>query len=101
MYFAELDDNKIVKQVIVADSKEWCEQYLDGIWVKAHDPLDAAIGYTYDEIRNAFISQKPYESWILDEETCNWNAPVPMPNDGGMYEWNEEVGDWVAIDEEV
>jgi hypothetical protein len=56
MYFAELDNNEIVKRVIVADSKEWCEQHLGGVWVKAQDLLDAAIGYTYDSNENKFIS---------------------------------------------
>lgn len=58
----------------------------------------AGIGFTYDEGRDAFIPPKPFDSWLLDEDTCNWNAPIPMPTDGGMYEWNEEVGDWVAIE---
>lgn len=58
----------------------------------------AGIGFTYDEDRDAFIPPKPFESWLLDEDTCLWNAPIPMPTDGGRYEWNEEVGDWVAIE---
>jgi hypothetical protein len=56
MYFAELNDNKIVKRVIVADSKEWCEENLGGTWVKTHDPLDAAIGYEYNEDSDKFIA---------------------------------------------
>ena len=59
----------------------------------------AGIGFTYDEDRDAFIPPKPFESWLLDEDTCNWNAPVPMPTDGGMYQWNEESGDWEEINE--
>ncbi len=66
-YFAELDDNKIVKRVIVVDSKEWCEQNLGGVWVKAHDPLDAAIGYTYDEKKDKFISPIQPELEIEEE----------------------------------
>ena len=54
-YFAELDDKNIVKQIIVADSKEWCEQWLGGMWVKAHEPLDAGIGYEYNKETNTFI----------------------------------------------
>jgi hypothetical protein len=54
-YFAELDYNQTVLRVIVADSKEWCEQYLGGTWVKAHEPLDAAIGYEYDSENDEFI----------------------------------------------
>jgi hypothetical protein len=55
MYFAQLDNNNIVKKVIVADSKQWCEQNLGGIWVKANDPLDAATGYEYNQEENKFI----------------------------------------------
>jgi hypothetical protein len=56
----------------------------------------AGIGYTYDEQRDAFIPPKPYESWILNEDTCLWEPPTPYPNDGGMYQWNEANGDWVT-----
>ena len=54
----------------------------------------AGIGYTYDENRDAFIPQKPYNSWILNEETCNWEAPIAYPNDGERYSWNEETQSW-------
>ena len=57
----------------------------------------ASIGYTYDEVRDAFIPQKPYNSWILNESTCNWDAPVARPNDGNMYKWNEEILNWELI----
>ncbi len=58
----------------------------------------AGIGFTYDADRDAFISPKPYESWVLDEETCRWAAPVPYPEDDVMYQWDEETTDWVATD---
>jgi hypothetical protein len=54
----------------------------------------AGIGYTYDEQRDAFIPPKPYDSWILDEFSCLWESPIPYPNDGSMYEWNEETLSW-------
>ena len=54
----------------------------------------AGIGYTYDQQRDAFISPKPYNSWILNEDTCLWNSPIPMPNDGNQYNWNEETQSW-------
>jgi len=54
----------------------------------------AAIGYTYDEDRDAFIPKKPFNSWILDEETCLWKAPVVKPDDGKTYSWNEETQQW-------
>jgi hypothetical protein len=57
----------------------------------------AGIGYTYDEIRDAFISPKPYNSWILNESTCIWNAPVARPQDENMYKWNEEILNWEII----
>jgi hypothetical protein len=56
----------------------------------------AGIGYTYDEERDAFIPPKPFESWVLNEDTCLWDAPVPMPEDG-IYTWDEETGAWVEV----
>jgi hypothetical protein len=56
----------------------------------------AGIGYTFDEIRDAFIPPKPYESWILNEDTCLWDSPVPYPTDGDMYQWDEANGEWVT-----
>ena len=57
----------------------------------------AGIGYTYDEALDAFIPPKPYPSWILNETSCLWEAPVAYPNDGEMYEWKEDVGTWVML----
>jgi hypothetical protein len=55
----------------------------------------AGIGYTYDETRDAFIPPKPnYPSWVLNEDTCRWQAPVPYPTDGNKYSWNEEILNW-------
>jgi hypothetical protein len=54
----------------------------------------AGIGMTYDAQRDAFIPQKPYNSWILNEDTCLWNAPVAKPNDNNIYSWNEETQSW-------
>ena len=54
----------------------------------------AGIGYQYDLQRDAFIPPKPYNSWVLNEETCNWNAPIAYPNDGQRYSWNEENQNW-------
>ena len=59
----------------------------------------AGIGYTYDESRDAFIPPKPFDSWILNETTCLWDAPVAYPEDGQMYTWNEELGTWDLITE--
>ena len=54
----------------------------------------AGIGYTYDEIRDAFIPPKPYNSWVLNEDTCLWDAPIEYPTDGNNYNWNEETQQW-------
>ena len=54
----------------------------------------AGIGYTYDKDRDAFIPPKPYPSWVLNEDTCLWNAPTPMPDDDQMYIWNEDTTAW-------
>ena len=59
----------------------------------------AGIGYTYDEDRDAFIAPKPYASWILNEQTCNWEAPVAMPTDDNKYTWNEATVSWDIIEE--
>jgi hypothetical protein len=57
----------------------------------------AGIGYYYDEIRDAFIPPKPFPSWILDEFSCLWQSPIPYPNDGKRYQWNEDIGNWEEI----
>jgi hypothetical protein len=57
----------------------------------------AGIGYTYDEDRDAFIPKKTYNSWILNEQTCQWEAPTPMPTDGQIYTWNENTKTWEVI----
>lgn len=56
----------------------------------------ASVGYFYDEERDAFIEPKPYPSWTLDETTCLYQAPVPMPGDGQIYEWSENAQEWVV-----
>ena len=57
----------------------------------------AGIGFTYDEDRDAFIPPKPYDSWTLNEDTCLWDPPVPYPDDGNTYTWDEDAGDWVEM----
>ena len=59
----------------------------------------AGIGFSYDQTRDAFIPPKPYPSWVLNETTCLWDAPVAYPDDGGMYQWNEETTSWDEITE--
>ena len=61
----------------------------------------AGIGYTFDPDKGtdgAFVPAKPFESWVLDEDTCLWEAPIPYPTDGEAYTWDEDAGDWVAVE---
>ena len=58
----------------------------------------ASIGYTYDSQRDAFIPPKPFESWVLNENTCQWEAPTSMPNDNKEYRWNESTTSWVVVE---
>jgi len=58
----------------------------------------AGIGYTYDPDRDAFIPPKLYPSWVLNEQTCLWDAPVAMPTDGKMYQWDEATINWVELE---
>ena len=58
----------------------------------------AGIGYTYDAERDAFIPPQPFPSWVLDENSCLWSAPVPYPDDGNLYQWNEESLLWTSND---
>ena len=112
-HYALLDENNIVTEVItgrdewevVGQIKDW-ERYYGAIRGQECKRTSyngnirknfAGIGYTYDEDRDAFIAPKPYDSWVLDEETCRWEAPVPYPDDGVMYQWDEEKTDWVAV----
>ena len=130
-HFVKLDDdNKVIKGIVVdnpdtadADGVEdesigiaFCRKLLGGNWRRTsyntrggnHKLGDtpfrknyAGKGYSYDEDRDAFIPPKPYDSWLLNEDTCNWDAPVPMPDDAGpekMYRWNEDEGDWEVVE---
>jgi hypothetical protein len=109
-HFAKVSDGKVV-QVIVAEP-EFFQTFVDtspGEWIQTSynthggqhpegRPLRknyAGIGFTYDRTRDAFIPPKPYASWTLNEDTCLWDAPTPMPTDG-VYTWDESTTSWVA-----
>ena len=110
-HFAKVVDGKVT-QVIVAEP-EFFETFVDtspGEWIQTSyntrggehtlggTPLRknyAGIGFTYDRTRDAFIPPQPYPSWVLDEDTCLWNAPVAMPIDGNQYIWDESTISWV------
>ena len=72
----------------------WVQTSYNGNFRKNH----AGIGYTYDEDRDAFIAPKPFNSWILNEDTCLWEAPVAYPDDGERYTWNETNLNWEIIE---
>ena len=103
-YFAELDENDIVKRVIVAD-----QAFIDSncvgdpnCWVETsmHGEIrknGAGKGYTYDKVRDAFIAPKPYTSWTLNEETCQWEPPKKKPQNELLYRWVEDSQEWVEF----
>ena len=61
----------------------------------------AGIGFQYDQTRDAFIAPKPFNSWILNEDTCRWNAPVAYPQDGSIYKWNEQTLSWDIVEDTI
>ena len=101
IYAAELNSNNVVLRVVCAESIAWCVNNLGGAnWYQAWRNGEQrfnfpAAGFTFDATRNAFIAPKPYPSWVLNESTCRWDAPVPMPP-GGPWEWDEDIEEWVA-----
>ena len=109
-HFAQIDENNIVTQVLVVpdNAEDRGQDYLandlglGGTWVQTSynnriRKNYAGVGFTYDAVRDAFIAPKPFDSWVLNEDTCRWEAPVAYPTDGVMYQWNEEKKDWEAI----
>lgn len=116
-HFAKVVDGKVT-QVIVAEP-EFFETFVDtspGEWIQTSyntrggehtqggTPLRknyAGIGFTYDRTRDAFIPPQPYPSWVLDEDTCLWDAPVAYPTDGERYTWDEATTAWVEVTENV
>jgi hypothetical protein len=108
-HWAEIDENSIVQRVLVGDNNDpngdegyqWLLDNLGGTWIKTSYNGNirknyAGIGYSYDATRDAFIAPKPFNSWVLNEDTCQWEAPVAYPTDGVMYQWDEETTDWKA-----
>jgi len=108
-HWAEIDENNIVIRVTVGDNNDpdegyqWLIDNLGGTWIKTSYNGNirknyAGVGYYYDEDRDAFISPQPFNSWILDEETCRWEPPTPYPTDGGAYKWVEDDLNWQLIE---
>ena len=97
--FAKVEDG-IVTQVIVAEQDFVDAQ--EGTWVQTSDSIRknrASIGDTYDLTRDAFIVPQIFPSWILDEDSCKWEAPVTYPADGKRYDWDEDSTNWVLADD--
>ena len=126
-HYAYLNENNIVTMVIVGKNEDespgnW-EQYYGakrtsyntrgGIYYEpntSEPALDqskafrknyAGIGFTYDPVRDAFIPPKPFNSWVLNEQSCLWEAPVPYPNDGKIWVWDEDNKEWRPIKAEM
>lgn len=96
IYAAEIV-NDVVHRVVVVESMQFA-QSLGGTWLQTYKNGTrkhfAGIGFAYDAGLDAFIPPSPYPSWLLDEATCTWEAPVPMPP-GGPWAWDEQLKDWV------
>ena len=119
-HYAFLNENNIVTEVIVGkdegeEGRDWEQWYGEfrgqtckrtsyntqaGAHLKGGTPFRknyAGIGYSYDAQRDAFIPPKPFSSWLLNENTAQWEAPTPMPTDGKMYSWDEATTNWIEI----
>ena len=117
-HFAKLDDTNTVLEVLVVHNNEllvdgveseakgiafltsWSGVYTNWKQTSYNGKIRknyAGSGFTFDPIRDAFIPPKPYASWLLDEATCRWNAPVAYPDDGNKYRWDESTLAWVVL----
>jgi hypothetical protein len=116
-HFAEINSDGIVQRVIVVDNNDckdsegneseaigaaFCNNLLGGIWKQTSYNGNfrknyAGIGFKYDSIRDAFIPSQPFKSWVLNEDTCQWEAPVEYPSDGKNYVWNDNKGEWEEL----
>ena len=125
-HFAQIDDNNVVTQVIVVANSDtadangvekehigaaFCEKLFGGNWKQTSYNGSirknyAGIGYTYNAGIDAFVPPKPFASWVLDNDTAQWNAPVAMPADAGTgeppkrYTWDEPTTSWVVAESE-
>ena len=119
-HFAKLDQNNLVVEVHVIHNNEllqdgveseakgiqfltnWSGGYTNWKQTSYNGRIRknyAGIGYTYDSARDAFIPPQPFPSWVLNEETCQWDAPVAIPTDGQRYTWDESTTSWGVVSE--
>jgi len=109
-HWAEVDENNIVLRVLVGNDDDpnegydWLVENLGGTWIKTsyNNRIRmnyAGVGYTYDPVEDWFVAPQPYPSWILTR-AAQWVAPVKYPTDGLVYQWNEEITDWEAVNYE-
>jgi hypothetical protein len=111
-HFAEIDGDNLVTRVLVVPNEQENRGHeylatdlgLGGTWVQTSYNATirknyAGIGYTFDSVRDAFIPPKPFASWVLNEDTCNWDAPVARPEDDKMYTWDEATTSWIEVTE--
>ena len=117
-HFARINENNTVEEIIVINNDD-CQNLnfpeseliglefitsigLNGNWKQTSYNANfrkkyAGVGDTYDEIRDAFITPKPFTSWTLNEDTCLWESPIERPTDGNLYRWNEEEQSWEEV----
>ena len=116
-HFCKLDENNVVTQVVVVDNKDtsdasgvekeyigaaFLERLFGGTWKQTSYNGNmrknyAGIGYTFNADIDAFVPPKPYASWTLNNDTAQWQPPVAMPDDGGLYAWNEDEQSWDSM----
>jgi hypothetical protein len=116
-HFAKLDENNVVTEVIVVGNKDtsdvngvekeyigaaFCERLFGGTWKQTSYNANfrknyAGVGFAYNASIDAFVPPKPFDSWVLNNTTANWEAPVAMPSDGKTYTWNESTTSWDEV----
>lgn len=116
-HFAKLGVGNIVEQVIVVSNDVAITEQAGVDFInKLYNTRDvwkqtsynnnirknfAGIGFQYDQTRDAFIAPKPFNSWVLNENTCRWEAPVPYPQDNKIYNWNEQTKSWDLVESNI
>lgn len=109
-HWAETDENNVVIRVTTGDNNDpngdegyqWLVDNLGGTWIQTSYNATfrknyAGIGYTYNADLDAFIAPQPFDSWVLNQTTCKWEAPTKMPTDGKDYAWEESTKSWVEV----